>query len=202
MVSDEIEEISYRPIRAPLGSGAGISVFGFEPETGGLTLVQTVTGVANPSFLALDAAQRSLYAVEELDEGGVSAFARDPETGQLTLLNRQASHGAAPCYVGLDGSGRYALVANYGSGTVAALPVAADGRLGPATGVVRHEGSGVDPERQTGPHAHMIAPDPTGPIRARHRPGDGPDPGLQARRRDRPPDAERPGTRVRGRRAR
>jgi 6-phosphogluconolactonase len=147
---------------APLGSGAGISVFGFAPETGELTLVQTVTGVANPSFLALDAEQRCLYAVEERDAGGVGAFARDPETGQLTLLNRQASHGAAPCYVSLDGSGRHALVANYGSGTVAALPVAADGRLGPATGVVRHEGSGVDPARQQGPHAHMIAPDPTG----------------------------------------
>ena len=144
------------------GSGEGISVYRFDPASGGLTLVQTVGDVANPSFLALGAGERCLYAVEELDEGCVSAFARDAETGRLTFLNRQASGGAAPCYVSLDGSGRYALVANYGDGTVAALPIAADGRLEPATGVVRHEGSSVDPERQAGPHAHMIAPTPDG----------------------------------------
>ena len=144
------------------GSGEGISVFEFDPESGELTPVQTAAGVANPSFLALDAGERHLYAVEELDEGGVGAFARDPATGRLTLLNRQASHGAAACYVSLSHDGSYALVANYGSGTVAALPIAADGRLEPATGVVQHEGSSVDPERQAGPHAHMIAPTPDG----------------------------------------
>ena len=142
------------------GSGVGISVFRFEAASGDLSPVQTVTGIANPSFLALDSRQRYLYAVEELDVGGVSAYARDPETGRLTFLNRQASHGSAPCYVSLDRSDRYALVANYGSGTVAALPIAVDGRLGPATGVVQHEGSSVDPNRQEGPHAHMIAPAP------------------------------------------
>ena len=148
----------------PAGTGEGISVFRFDPASGGLTPVQTVGGVANPSFLALGAGGRRLYAVEELDEGVVSAFARDAETGRLTFLNRQASGGAAPCYVSLDGSGRYALVANYGDGTVAALPIMADGRLEPATGVVRHEGSSVHPERQAGPHAHMIAPAPSGDL--------------------------------------
>lgn len=146
----------------PAGFGQGISVFRFDPESGDLALVQTVDGVANPSFLAMDSRQRWLYAVNELDDGGVSAFIRNPDTGRLTLLNRQASHGAAPCYVSLDGSEQYALVANYGSGTVAALPVAADGRLEPAMGVVQHEGSSLDPERQAGPHAHMIAPVPDG----------------------------------------
>ena len=142
------------------GDGEGITVFRFDPHSGELSLVQTVTGVANPSFLALSADQRQLYAVEELDDGAVAAFARDPETGRLTFLNRQATYGSAPCYVSLDRSDRYALVANYGSGSVAALPVAADGRLEPATGVVQHEGASVHPERQEGPHAHMVAPAP------------------------------------------
>lgn len=146
------------------GTGDGISVYRLDAASGGLTLVQTVNGVANPSFLALDAGGRNLYAVNELDEGGVSAFARDPETGRLIFLNRQASRGASPCYVSLDAAGRYALVANYGDGTVAALPIAADGRLRPAAGVVQHEGSSVHPERQTGPHAHMIAPAPSGDL--------------------------------------
>ena len=149
---------------SPQGSGEGISVYRFDPASGGLTLVQTVGGVANPSFLALDASERHLYAVNELDEGGVSAFAHDPETGRLTFLNRQSTHGSAPCHVSLDPTGRYVLVANYGSGSVAALPVAADGRLEPATGVVQHEGLSVHPERQEGPHAHMVASSPSGDL--------------------------------------
>jgi 6-phosphogluconolactonase len=124
--------------------------------------VQTVTGVPNPSFLALDAGQDHLYAVNELDEGGVSAFARDPRTGELRALNRQASHGAAPCYVGLDSSGRFALVANYYGGTVTVLPIAEDGSLDPASSVIRHEGTSVNPSRQDRPHPHMMAPTPDG----------------------------------------
>ena len=79
--------------------------------------------MANPSFLALDASGRFLYAVNELPEGGVTAFARDPGSGALTPLNSQPSHGADPCYVSLAGDGRFALVANYTGGTVAVLPV-------------------------------------------------------------------------------
>lgn len=144
------------------GTASGIGVFRFDPDAGTLSPVQTVTDVANPSFLALDLGQRHLYAVNELDDGHISAFARDPRTGELTPLNRQSSHGAAPCYVGLDPSGRFALVANYAGGTLAALPIAGDGRLEPATSVVRHEGSGVDPRRQERPHPHMVAPMPDG----------------------------------------
>ncbi len=147
---------------APQGAGEGIYVCRFDPGSGALMPVQTVRGGANPSFLAVDAAGRHLYAVVEGDEGQVAAFARDPQSGELRELNCQPSEGAAPCYVSLDPSGRYALVANYTSGTVAVLPIDPDGRLRPATDVVRHEGSGANPERQDGPHAHMIAPTPEG----------------------------------------
>ena len=41
------------------------------------------------------------------------------------------------------------------------FPIQADGRLGTATDIVQHSGSSVHPERQTGPHAHCILPDPT-----------------------------------------
>jgi 6-phosphogluconolactonase len=146
----------------PAGRAEGIYVYRFDPDTGTLGLVQTVSSIANPSFLALDPHQRCLYAVSEGGEGGVSAFARDPQTGELRPLNRQVSHGAGPCYISLDSSGRYAVVANYGGGTVAALPVAADGRLEPAASVVHHEGSSVNPRRQDRPHPHMIAPSPDG----------------------------------------
>jgi 6-phosphogluconolactonase len=143
------------------GKAEGISVFQFNPASGDLRHLRTVAGVANPSFLALNAGRTRLYAVNELSEGTVSAFARDPETGEVRLLNSPTSHGADPCYIGLDPSGRYALVANYTGGTVAVLPVAADGSLEPASDVVRHAGAGPRPEQQ-GAHPHMIAPTPDG----------------------------------------
>ena len=144
-----------------MGSAKGIAVFRFDPDAGTLSPVQVVAGVANPSFLALDAAGRHLYAVNELPEGGVTAFDRDPATGMLAEINRQPAHGADSCYVSLAAGERFALVANYTGGTIAVLPIGADGRLEPATDVIHHEGSGVRPE-QEGAHPHMIAPDPDG----------------------------------------
>jgi 6-phosphogluconolactonase len=142
------------------GTARGIPVYRLEPSTGSLTAVSTAAGVTNPSYLALDPRRRFLYAVNELDEGGVSAFSVDPAMGALTFLNRQASHGGAPAYVSVDHEGHWAMVANYESGSVAVLPIREDGSLGPASDVVQHEGHSVNPERQQGPHAHCIMPDP------------------------------------------
>src|SRR5205085_12000802 len=78
-----------------------------------------------------------------------------------TRLNEQPSGGGAPCYVSVDRSGRALLVANYASGTVALLPIEANGALAPATSVVQHAGKGPNVERQEGPHAHCILADPS-----------------------------------------
>ena len=147
---------------SPGGTAEGISVYRFDPESGALTLAQVVRDVANPSFLVLSSDGRRLYAVNELDRGGVSAFSRDPESGELTALNWQSSHGSSPCHISLSADRGNALVANYGSGTIVALPIGTDGSLQAASSVVQHEGSSVDPARQDGPHAHMIAPSPEG----------------------------------------
>jgi 6-phosphogluconolactonase len=143
------------------GSADGIAVFRFDADTGALHPVQTLAGVVNPSWLTLDAHQRVLFAVNEVAEGGVSAFARDTVTGEIRPLNDQRSHGADPCYVSLDPSGRYALVANYTGGTISVLPVAADGQLAAATCVIHHQGSGIRPE-QDAAHPHMVLPTPDG----------------------------------------
>lgn len=150
------------------GRGEGIGVFSMDAATGGLAHLQTVSGVDNPSFLALHPRGPYLYAVNESPgEGGgpppgVSAFAVHPATGRLTLLNRRPSHGTAPCYVSLHPQGGYAFVANYGDGTLAVYPVQSDGRLGEASEVVQHAGSGPHPRRQQGPHAHSVRADPAG----------------------------------------
>jgi 6-phosphogluconolactonase len=96
----------------------------------------------NPSFFEIDLKRRLLFAVNEVDDGSVSAFATDPATGKLTLLNKQPSKGKSPCHLALGPDGRNLLVTNCGSGSVAVLPVAADGKLGEATDVVQPAGEG------------------------------------------------------------
>ncbi len=154
----------------PGGRASGIEVFRFDEESGELSHVQTAMGVANPSFLALHpseaqlyAGERYLYAVNEGQVGKVTAYARDAQSGELSLINHQPSHGIDPCYVSIASDGQHVLVANYTSGSIAALPIQADGSLGETTSTVQHEGgSGVVADRQAGPHAHMIAPTPDG----------------------------------------
>jgi 6-phosphogluconolactonase len=136
-------------------------IYYFRLQTEDLTLVPLglAAETPNPAFLDIDAKRRLLFAVNEIEQGTVSAFSIDP-AGKLTFLNRQSSQGAGPCHLVLDKTGKNILVANYDSGSVAVLPVAADGRLGEATAFVHHAGRSVDPERQKSAHAHCVTLDP------------------------------------------
>ncbi len=139
----------------------GIFVCRMDAATGALEQLSTVTGVQNPSFLALHPHAPYLYAVHEGGEGKVGAFAVETGSGRLTHLNDQPSGGAGPCHLTVDQTGRFVLVANYGSGSAAILPVGGDGRLDPPSDVAQHKGSSVHPQRQEGPHAHSVTIDPS-----------------------------------------
>jgi 6-phosphogluconolactonase len=143
------------------GKSKGIYCYRFDLATGKLTEAGVTEGIKNPSFLAIHPSGKSLYAVSEVSEGGqptgaVTAFALDRKSGKLTTLNHQSSEGAGPCHVSVDKTGRCVLVANYGGGSVASLPLADDGSLKPAASAIQHEGSSVDKRRQDKPHAHSI----------------------------------------------
>jgi 6-phosphogluconolactonase len=140
----------------------GIYAYRFDSDTGKVTSIGLAAETINPSFLAVHPNHRFLYAVNEVGtykgakSGAVSAFAIDRATGKLTLLNEVASKGADPCYITVDKTGKYVLVANYSGGSVAVFPVLPDGRLGEASAFTQHIGHGTDPQRQEGPHAHSI----------------------------------------------
>jgi len=144
------------------GQAEGILVYHLDRGTGALEYVSTASGVVNPSFVTVTPDHRYLYAVQEVDEhegqpgGAVTAFAIDQPTHALRPLNHQSTHGAHPCYVSLDGSGRWLFVTNYSGGNLAVLPILEDGSLGPATAVVQHEGSSGQ-----APHPRAILPDPS-----------------------------------------
>jgi 6-phosphogluconolactonase len=143
-------------------SSKGIYAYRFDAETGKLDSLGLAAKTTNPSFLAVHPNHRFLYAVNEVTNykgesgGAVSAFSIDAATGKLTLLNEVPSGGADPCYISLDKTGKYVLVANYTGGSIAAFPVLDDGRLGKASAFVQHTGHGTSPERQEGPHPHSI----------------------------------------------
>jgi 6-phosphogluconolactonase len=145
----------------------GIYVSRLDARTGALTPPQLAVETPSPSFLAIDPKGRFVYAVNEVDTfngtrtGSVSAFKIDRAQGTLSALNQQASMGAGPAHLEVDKAGKNVLVANYGGGSVAVLPISTDGSLKPASSSIQHTGSSVNPDRQKGPHAHSINVDPS-----------------------------------------
>jgi len=144
----------------------GVYVSRLDLATGALSRPELAAETASPSFLAVHPSQNFLYAINEIGEfqgkasGSVSAFAIDRSTGRLTALNQQPSVGRGPAHLVVDKAGRNVLVANYGGGSVAAVPIGPDGTLKPPSAFIQHSGSSVDPQRQQGPHAHSINLDP------------------------------------------
>jgi 6-phosphogluconolactonase len=143
----------------------GIYSARFDAANGKLSAPELAAETKNPSFLALHPNGRVLYAVGEIDDfqgkrtGAVSAFSIDAKTGKLSLLNEEPSSGGGPCHLAVDKTGKCVLVANYGSGSFAALPIEADGKLGEPRSKIQGAGSSINKERQAGPHAHQIIND-------------------------------------------
>jgi 6-phosphogluconolactonase len=162
------EYIAYVGTYTRPNKSKGIYAWRFKAASGKLTVIGLVAETANPAFLAVHPNRKFLYAVNEISSyegkraGSVSAFAVDARTGQLKLLNTVSSLGEGPCYLGVDPSGKWLLVANYGGGSVAEYPVHDDGSLGASSAFVQHSGSSVIAARQAGPHAHSTVFSPDG----------------------------------------
>ncbi|MFB7424415.1 lactonase family protein [Streptomyces hydrogenans] len=160
--TDETRERGAGPVRAYLGSftsagGRGVLAADVDPATGGLTVTGGTDAVADPSYLTL--AGGVLYAVSETDPGAVAAL--DPEGPAPRPLSAPVPvGGSGPTHLSVAAG--HLLTAHYTSGSVSVLPLAADGTPGPVTAVLHHEGSGPVADRQAGPHAHQILPDPSG----------------------------------------
>jgi 6-phosphogluconolactonase len=140
------------------GDSKGIYVYQFDAATGTAAPVSNIF-TENPSYLALAPGGNQLYSVNETDgtkPGGVSAFSFDKTTGQLQFLDKQASGGDDPAYISVDSRRKWVMVANYTGGSLAALPVQADGSVGPLTQLIQHSGTGPNKERQEKAHVHSV----------------------------------------------
>lgn len=164
----------------PPGNGRGIHLFHVDRKTGAMTPAGVVEMGNSPSALVFDAAGERLYSANETERlgkseaGSVSAFAVDPVDGSLKLMNSVSSGGKGPTHLCVHPSGKFVFVANYFGGSVAVLPIEADGSLGEATDVKQDKGD-VGPTKATNAppgsfafsghdmvHAHMIEVDPSG----------------------------------------
>ena len=148
----------------------GIYRLDFDPMSGALTPKGVAAETTNPSFLAVHPGGELLFAANEVGKfdgqaaGSISSYLIDSKTGQLSLVNRVSSGGGDPCYLVVDRTGKYVLAANYGGGSVEAVPIGTDGFLGEPTAFVQHQGSSVDKGRQASPHAHCIDLDASGKL--------------------------------------
>jgi 6-phosphogluconolactonase len=143
----------------------GIYVSTFNSATGELSDPVLAGEAGNPGFLAIHPSKKYLYAIGDLAgaekrTGGVSAFNLSLPSGKLSLINSVPSVGDGPCHISLDKTAKVAMIANYGGGSVASYAIQDNGALSEAASFIQHEGSSVDPRRQTGPHAHSINPSP------------------------------------------
>jgi 6-phosphogluconolactonase len=140
----------------------GIYAYRYDAKTAQITPLGLAAETTNPSWVTLHPNGRFLYAVNGVgnykgpNSGGISAFSVDHATGKLTFLNELPTRGADPCYVAVDKTGKYVLVANYTGGSIAVFPILKDGSLGEVSAFVQHTGHGPNPQRQEGPHAHSI----------------------------------------------
>ena len=143
------------------GDEGAIHAFRFDSKNGTLTPQAQTTDVEHPFFLVISPDRRFLYSIDTDKFGGaedefVAAYSIKDRTGKLVRLNRQSAKGSASCYLDIDATGKTVVLANYSSGSVAALPVQKDGSLGEATSFMQHEGSSANPKRQKAPYAHSI----------------------------------------------
>ncbi|MEV0172068.1 lactonase family protein [Streptomyces sp. NPDC050803] len=152
--------------RAFIGSftaagGPGIVTATVSPDTGALTLQDSVADLPDPSYLALTPDGDTLYAVSETSEGAVAAY-RVTDGKPAPLGPPVPVHGSGPTHLGLYAG--HVLTANYGSGSVTAVRLRPDGTLTDTTpgAVLHHTGSGPHTPRQQTPHAHQIQADPSG----------------------------------------
>ena len=148
--------------RPALGEREGIYRAELNDASGVLTTPKLAIEVGSPEFLAMRPDGKRMYAACRLKDGkpGVAAFEVSDDRGSLRFLNSQPIGDGGACHLATDRTGRCLFTAQYGTGSVAVFPLAADGHIEPRSALVRHAGTGPNHERQEGPHPHWVGTDP------------------------------------------
>lgn len=130
-------------------------IYVYDIKTGDFIFKNATENVINPSYLAISQDNKFVYSVNEFGaKSTVSSFRYSAESGKLDLINKQNSKGADPCY--LINDEKNVIVANYSGGNISVFGKNKDGSLTEAKQVIQHRGTGINTQRQEGPHVHMV----------------------------------------------
>lgn len=147
----------------------GIYASTLDLKTGEFGPARAVGDAPRPGFLALHPKLPLLYAItaeHKRPSGGLRAFRIEfnaiSKAPLLTLLNQQSTGDDGATHLAIDPSASTILVANYTGGSTARVPLDNTGLLQPLTALIKHQGQGAAPKRQSKPYAHGIAIHPQG----------------------------------------
>ncbi|WP_179232670.1 lactonase family protein [Paenibacillus rigui] len=137
----------------------------FDEATGRLTFIESLSGLKDPTFIAIDEARQLLYTYSQAVAGEASGtgltYKIDPVSGKLSGIGEQPTSEPAATHINLDHAKRQALMVSYGGGTVSLFPLQEDGTIGPVADKVHHQGKSVVQGRQDSAHPHSIYTDPS-----------------------------------------
>lgn len=146
--------------------GDKITAARFDSAKGTLESIGPVAGNARPTWGLRLPGQPVIFFNEEAGnggdaQGGVQAYRVNTATGALDKISDVRAGGGGTTHLWYDAPSRTMLVANYGGGSLATIPVGADGTLGAVASLTKFIGSGPH-KRQGSPHAHGVSVDPSG----------------------------------------
>jgi 6-phosphogluconolactonase len=143
------------------GATEGIYHCVLQTDSGAVTKPELAAELASPGFVTSSPDGSRLYAICRLPDGGGGVAAFQIEGGKLRPINTQPTGDGEACHLTLDSTARCLFTAQYGTGSICAYPVDADGKIGTRTAHVRHSGTGPNRARQEGPHPHYVTTDPS-----------------------------------------
>jgi len=139
------------------GKESSYGLCSYRLQNGTLKYLSKSDVVESTSYHTFHPTKPLLFAV---GNNRIHSFTLNRKTGDLTPINSKDTKGNNPCYVTVDKSGKYALVANYSGGTISVFPITEDGHVGEAVENISYTGKSIDTQRQNEPHPHMIMTSP------------------------------------------
>lgn len=178
-----------------------LSLCRMDDTTGEMELCGQLHGLSSPSTLVISKDHKYIYCSNEEKDfkgrgngGGITAVRLDLDNERMELINQSFAAGSSTCYVSLDKTEQYLLVANHASkfycsrydisdgvvkptavrdeGCLCLFEIRPDGGIGRILDRVVLGGTGIDPMEHASAHPHSIIIDDQDFIIAPNKGGD------------------------------
>ena len=143
--------------------GRGVVIVDWDEETDRHRILDTGSGIENPSYLHWQSGSRMLYTLSETEERhGAAAAYRLSDAGKLERLRQQEGRGRSDCHLTVLPGRRRLYTTSYSDGRLTSYELTNRG-VGPVVMSRRYDGRGPNAERQEASHAHQVTLSPYGP---------------------------------------